>query len=260
MGVFRFLDFPSFPNLQGHECAFLSLLILLIFKSFLKSHSTSLRTWVSAFLSDPTPQTSAAPPPGAHAAGSLAGGGRRAGAGEATESPEGAPPCAQHVLVDTRPPRPNPTPGCQSPSRRTRPEPAEQWQTARWGDGLLRAAGRLQHGAVGVRVVTVHTLVPPRGRCSKPEPLGVSGRGACELPGCFARSPCRGPSGRELRLTPQGPEAVSSHEPRAGPWAGGGGQSGKFTSYPMRGADPELPNRADPGMLCGTLSRERDWL
>lgn len=30
---------------------------LLIFKSFLKSHSTSLGTWMSAFLSAPTPQT-----------------------------------------------------------------------------------------------------------------------------------------------------------------------------------------------------------
>lgn len=130
----------------------------------------------------------------------LLGPSREAGGGRGLARPPS--PRKGHLLVPSTSwwtlghpaPSPNPTPGCQSPSRRTRPEPAEQWQTARWGDGAPRSGGRLQH-------------VPPRGRCSKPEPLGISGRGACELPGCFARSPCRGLSGRELRLAPQGPEA-----------------------------------------------------
>lgn len=159
-----------------------------------------------AFLSDPTPQTSAARPPGAHAAGSLAGGGRRAGAGEATESPEAAPPCAQHVLVDTRPPRPPPQPHPRLPEPVSQDEAGAGRAVA---DGPLGGRGSSERPAASStgRVVTGHAHVPPRGRCSKPEPLGISGRGACELPGCFARSPCRGLSGRELRLTPQGPEA-----------------------------------------------------
>lgn len=93
-------------------------------------------------------------------------------------------------------PPPAPTPPQAARARlagRGRSRPSSGRRPA-GGTGLLGAAGRLQH-------------VPPRGRCSKPEPLGISGRGACELPGCFARSPCRGLSGRELRLTPQGPEA-----------------------------------------------------
>lgn len=92
------------------------------------------------------------------------------------------------------------------------PEPVSQDEAGAGravADGPLGGRGSSERPAASStgRGVTAHAHVPPRGRCSKPEPLGISGRGACELPGCFARSPCRGLSGRELRLAPQGPEA-----------------------------------------------------
>lgn len=130
----------------------------------------------------------------------LLGPSREAGGGRGLARP--LSPRKGHLLVPSTSswtlghpaPRPSPTPGCQSPSRRTRPEPAEQWQTARWGDGAPRS-GR-----------------PPPTRPSSRPLLQARAAGhfwarACELPGCFARSPCRGLSGRELRLAPQGPEA-----------------------------------------------------